>query len=149
MPEVIDHSDGGEPLGETMMETIPDSLMFTWESQRDQFPRFGPPGLTRMYVNSFDDGLEPLRDSDDPPVSVYLFRDSIGLLRGIAYRYGSGLELEERGNVSVWVDPARRRQKIGTRLVAAVVADWKPDFRAQRYSETGRLFMESLDLGPR
>ena len=114
--------------------TIPDWAMLSWESQANQYPPFGEPGV------SYFKGDLPSGNY----VDCLLWRDQGGILRGILNHYPFKSKWEEIGNINVWVQPGHRRQGIATALMEEAMNRWPIDMRQQRYSAEGAALVERL-----
>jgi GNAT superfamily N-acetyltransferase len=114
--------------------TLPDFLLFTWESQVVQYPLTGPPGIG--YFKGEVEGVEDW-------VDCLLYRDKTGRVRGICNHYPTTNEFEDAGNVNIWVDPAWQRRGIGTQLLDEAHRRWPIDLRQQRYSFSGARFAQA------
>lgn len=114
--------------------SIPDFLMFSFESQAEQFPLTGKPGLT-----------ESVEHVGDLEIDTLLWRVSpSGFLVGILYYYPQdcfeidGTLLEKAGNFNIYVRRDDRRRGIGTILMREAMNRWPIDFAQQRYTAAGR-----------
>lgn len=114
--------------------SIPVWAMLDWAGQAEQYPPFGPPGI------SYFPGPLPSGNV----VDCLLWRDEGGILRGILNHYPFESRWEKIGNVNVWVAPGHQRQGIGTRLVEEAMNRWPIDFQQQRYSAEGVALYEGL-----
>lgn len=124
---------------------IPDELMFSWESQRRQFDNIRPDissdGEGTYYIR-IDKTIEENFD-DDTWIDCLIRRDKDGRLVGILYHYPVELPLERSGNFNIWVDPRERRKGHGTALITEAVKRFKINFVRQRYSVTGKKFIDA------
>lgn len=114
----------------------PHGPAFSWESQRDQYPVQGQPGITYRS--------EPTEYGN---VDCLLFYDSLGLLRGILNHYPfdaiglDGLEIEITGNFNLYVDASYRRRGVGTILLDEAMSRWPIKIEQQTYTSDGVQFI--------
>ncbi|SRR6266540_5451457 len=111
--------------------TVPDFPVVFFTQQLTYFSPTGTPGLSheRHTVPEY---------SPDAIVDCLLWRGEDGTLLGILYYYPNDVPLYERaGNVNILVDPDRRREGIGTRLLAEAYRRWLLDFDTQDYTSAG------------
>lgn len=121
--------------------------MWSWDFMARQFPRTGPPGLAYerkddVVVGTFPTGEGDLVGEIVTAVDTLTVRNRKGRLVGVLSHYPFEIEiggtvLEHAGNVSVWVDPRRRRRGIGTLLIAEADRRWSIDWSAQTYTTGG------------
>lgn len=135
------HPDTPMPERETWRPKMIFGFVFTWESQAEQYARFGLPGITyeRHYANEED-------APPGAPVDCLLMRDVHGKLVGILNHYPESDPggLEQAGNINVWVRPDRQKRGIGTALVRAAQERWPINFQQQRYSPEGLKLLSAL-----
>jgi ribosomal protein S18 acetylase RimI-like enzyme len=109
-------------------------MAFTRDSQKDQYPALGDPGI------SYFAGVTP-----DGNVDCLLYRDVSGEVIGILNYYSIDFPpWETAGSANVWVDPKRQREGIGTALWLEAVARYNVDPTVQRYTNLGAKFINSL-----
>jgi GNAT superfamily N-acetyltransferase len=112
---------------------------FTWESQAEQYPPTGQPGVS-YFRGDMSDGFGP-----GAHIDCLLFRDASGVLVGILNHYPMDFPpYEQAGNVLVIVREDRQRRGIGTRLVREAMTRWPVDPYAQRYTQPGADFVRAL-----
>lgn len=121
--------------------TIPDSEVYSWESQIWQYRDAPAPpvgGIT-YYPGRLDDG----RVVD---CLLYWKPDYSGRLRivGILNHYGWDSDLEQRGNVNIWVRRTHRRQGVATALWGEAVRRWHVNLDQQRFTRAGAALAEHL-----
>lgn len=105
---------------------------FTWQSQVKQYPPAGEPGMG-YFAGS-------LSDPDLPPVDCLLWRSDDGALRGILNHFPVDYPpWEQAGNITLIVDPTRRRQGIAHRLLAEADRRWDVPWTQQGYTKDGLL----------
>lgn len=106
----------------------------TYERKSDvvvgTFPQCQPDGVTFIQVEVCTE------------VDTLTYRNRKGRLVGIVSRFPAeimfgGAVLEAKGNVSLWVDPTRRRRGIGMLMIAEVDRRWSPDWSARTYTAGG------------
>lgn len=127
------------------MEATVDQLNFTFDEQVHQHARHGPPGISYVRRTVPVAAITHRRSGErilmvpDTPVEVLLHRNRKGRVTGILYYYPDGIEgWEEPGNVTVFIDPARQRRGIGTKLLAEALHRWPAiDLEQQSYTEGG------------
>lgn len=127
--------------------TIPDSELYSWESQVCQFPKVGKPGLS--YCEFCVCGRRACSAGTEScgrmPVDTFLFRNNKGHLVGVLYHYATDSDYEKRGNVNIWIRPDRQRRGIGTKLVEYAIRKLGPiNFDQQRYTAAGAAFAEKF-----
>lgn len=124
------------PRKRLQLRVYPDAVPYSWESQVAQYPRLGAPGVE---YRTGDTGFAK-------PVNCLLWRDEDGLVHGILNHYPIDMPpWEKAGNVNVFVDPARRREGIATRLVREAQRMFGPiDFEQQRFTESGAALAVTL-----
>lgn len=130
--------------------SVPGEGQWSWDSQARQYPRTGKPGIT--YLRSKTTVAQLVGRRTDRNIDVAATIDTLlhysatGKLNGILCHYPDRLAvtfaldeivLEEAGNVSMWVDPRRRRRGIGLALLAAADDRWHPDWSTQTYTVAG------------
>ena len=104
---------------------------FPFASQVCQYPKHGPPGL------GYFKGVI----SDFAHVDALLWRDEMGLVRGILNHYPQDFFPDEsKGNVNIFIEPAAKRTGIATRLLTEAIARWGVNFEQQRFTKEGRAF---------
>lgn len=113
--------------------------VFPWQSQREQYPASHDPGFVLQVV-----------EVDSHPVECLLMYDDDRELVGILNRYPSGYPgLEEPMAINIWVDPARQRRGLGTRLMAEGERRWGPyDWDAQQVTSAGHGLFEAYRNAP-
>lgn len=105
--------------------------VFSWESQYNQYPKRGVPGI-KYFGGHTESGT----------VDCLLYFDDNGRLRGILNHYPFTLyPFESKGNVNIFVDPKRRRQGIATALLTEAMKRWDVDLEQQQYTEEGEQFI--------
>ena len=114
-------------------------LVYTWESQACQYAPKGEPGIgyELHHANEYD-------APPGAPVDCLLMRDRRGDLVGILNHYPTTSDLEEAGNVNIWVRPDRQKRGIASRLVREAQSRWEINFLQQRYSPAGLKLLASL-----
>jgi hypothetical protein len=115
---------------------------FTWKSQAEQYLNRGEPDgyrYERHYANEHD-------APPGAPVDCLLRFDEKGLLVGILNHYPEGGEddLEQAGNVNLWVRPNRQRQGIATALLIEANRKWHIDINQQKLTPDGVVFLRGL-----
>jgi GNAT superfamily N-acetyltransferase len=116
--------------------------VYTWESQADQYARYGDPGVgyERHYADGEDKGPEC-------PVDCLLFRGESGLLLGILNHYPEADPggFEQAGNINIWVKEDQQGRGIGRTLVREAKKRWGLHVEQQRYSDAGLAFLKAMD----
>lgn len=128
--------------------TFPAELVFTWQSQVDQYAATGEPGVTYEvnHINGITGEAADGTRVANPPVDCLLWRDAAGTLRGILNHYPVAILLyEDAGNVNLWVDPSCQRQGIATALLDAAMARWPIDLDQQAYTPAGEAFINTWE----
>lgn len=112
-----------------VLRVYPEAVTYSWESQVEQYPRLGAPGI--QYFAGDVGALKP--------VDCLLWRDEQGLVHGILNYYSIDFPPHEQaGNINIFIDPQRRRQGIGSALLREAHRRWGPiDWNQQRYTESG------------
>jgi GNAT superfamily N-acetyltransferase len=101
--------------------------MLGWETQVDQYPPKGAPGL------SYFPGVTPLGTID-----CLLWRNEAGELVGIFNHYPFRTpEGQEPGTFNVWVKPGWQRRGIASRLANEALRRWTIDLARQKYTAEG------------
>lgn len=121
-----------------------DLTIYPWESQVNQYPKVGKPGID-LFIGEISVGRvqfdgEDVLDARCNYVECLLYRNNKGHVIGILNYYRWGVEgFEEPGNVNVWVHPRRHRRGIGTALLTEAEKRFGPiNFHQQTYSTAGR-----------
>jgi len=115
-------------------------LNFDFQSQADQYPEKGKPGVS--YFKGVID--------DESYVDALLWRDKQGKVRGIFNHYPMEFPgFEKKGNFNMMVDPEFQRQGIARQLFAEADRRWKLDLKQQTWTKDGRQFIQSLLKKPR
>jgi GNAT superfamily N-acetyltransferase len=112
--------------------------IFSWESQAAQYAFRSEPGihLERHHVGEL---------GNQTVIDCLLSRDEMGMLIGILNHYAdNNSELEQEGNINIWVKPDHQRQGVGTALIAEAVRRWGIDFNQQRYTNEGFALIQSF-----
>lgn len=119
------------PSGETV-RLIEDFLMgpiYPWNSQADQYPPVGTPGVTYFA------GKLP---NNPVPIDCLLYYSPEGELRGIANHYAVDYPpMEVAGNFLVLVHPKYQNRGVGTALLDELVRRYDVNFTQQKYSRKG------------
>lgn len=110
----------------TFNVTLAADFLFSWESQANQYPAKGRPGV------SYFAGETPLGTVD-----CLLYRDIKGNVVGILNHYGFDSIWEKPGNVNIWVRPDKQRRGIATLLVREAARRWDVNLDQQRFTESG------------
>lgn len=140
----------GAKGGETFTVSIPDHLMYPFESQSRQFPASGPLGLSHEHheVRNYN-AAGALVVS---PVECLLWRNLGGELVGILYYYPDdafefdGSQLEAAGNVNVYIRSDWRGKGVGTKLGVEADKRWGPiDLAQQRYTTGGAALARAIE----
>lgn len=133
------------------MNTIPETLavlklfkphiqqreVFTWDSQKVQYPPFGPPG-----VNYFRGDFPTGHRYSGLWVDCLLSRSEQGILQGVLNYYSFDLPpFEQRGTVNLFIDPKHKRQGIATALLDEAFLRFSINLLQQRYSPSGLAFI--------
>lgn len=121
---------------------IPDALLFSWDSQANQYHAFDVAD-TVVYERHYAPDDKP----SGTPVDCLLYYDRQGTLAGILNHYPTTCDLEDAGNVNVWVRPDAQRQGIGRRLIADAARRWTLDPAQQRYTRAGAMWTKALLTG--
>lgn len=141
--------------GELQEPSIPETFLYSWESQCRQYDKVGTPGFaweSHAVTGLFDEHGTPV----DGPVDCLLYRNSKGHLIGILNYYPMttyesplmahlGMPVESAGNINLWVRPDRQGRHIGTRLILrAQKKHGQINIPQQRLTASGRAFAEKL-----
>lgn len=128
----------------TIIPIIPDEAMFTFESQRVQFPDKGGPGLEHLVVDLESKQLHPVGTIPEQSVIIHCltWRALSGELVGILYYYATNSYWERRGNVNIFISPDWLRKGIGTKLLDYAFTQWDVNIEQQRYSLSGAYFIK-------
>jgi hypothetical protein len=115
--------------------------VFSWESQANQHPRRGGPGIVHRHVVM-------AQRRGPSPIECLLFYKEVkpnepGYLVGIMYYYPEGTDLERAGAINVWVKPNQRRQGIASILGVEAENRWDVDWSIQRYTREGAAAVSS------
>ena len=102
-------------------------VAFTWESQAVQYPDKRAPGIYHELCDLSYAGR----------VSCLLYYDHDAILRGILNYYVGCDEIEQDGNVNIFVDPATQRRGIGMALLAEADRRWHLHFGQQTVTPGG------------
>lgn len=135
------------------------SVVYSFESQRMQYPVTGEPGIGYFAGEIKDYGI----------VDCLLFRGEDGLLLGVLNHYpldspnphygtvlgslfGEPEFIERAGNVNIFIHPEHKREGIATALVDEAISRWTIDFQQQQYTDEGVEFiaryLEKREDGP-
>lgn len=118
--------------------SIPAEFVYAWESQVKQYDLRGKPGIVQERHALGELGALDI-------VDCLLWRDDLGLLRGILNYYQTDNEFEQAGNCNIWVDPGWQRTGVGTELVREALRRWDIDPDRQRYTEAGLAFVAAVE----
>lgn len=114
--------------------SIPQSLMFSWASQVQQYPWRGPEGI------SYFAGVMP-----NGTVHCLLYRERRGHVVGILNYYDKDFPpFEKAGNVNIFIHKNFKRRGIGTALWKEAQRRWPVTLVGQRYSPEGAEFARAL-----
>jgi GNAT superfamily N-acetyltransferase len=117
----------GTPEVLNLKVSIPDQMLYDWESQARQWPKVGRPGIAYERVEAYGN-----------PIDSWVFRNRKGHVVGMLYWYVTDSPLEKAGNVNIWVRPDRQRRGIGTALIQAAERRNGPiNLEQQRYTAAG------------
>src|SRR6516165_6204371 len=96
--------------------TISAAFCYSWEGQAHQYFNTGEPTSIR-YERYY--ACEEDREGFGPPVDCLLHFDERGLLVAMLNHYpkGEAGELEQAGNVNLWVRPSHQRRGFASRLL--------------------------------
>lgn len=112
-------------------------IPFSWESQRDQYPADHEPGF--RYT------VEHVEAYPDHPIDCLVLYGGDRKIAAILNHFPLGVPgWEEPRAMMLYVDPARRRQGLGTRMLREAERLWGPvDWDAQHVTPEGRALAES------
>ncbi|MGV8972202.1 MAG: GNAT family N-acetyltransferase [Rhodoglobus sp.] len=119
------------PPASKMVPAMPD---WYFADQAPQYPATGPDGVSYF---------KGVIDSKNHVDCLLFYKD--GALVGILNHFPQDFPAagERKGNITVIVDPAHRRQRIGAELTAEAVKRWDVDLSAQDTTPMGRAFLDA------
>lgn len=109
-------------------------MAYTWESQACQYPKKNRPGI--HYFPG---------DTPWGTVDCLLYYGVNRRLWGVLNYYSKDFPLEQKGNVNIIVDPARRRRGVARALVSEARQRWGPfNVDQQDVTPEGEALVRSL-----
>ena len=111
-----------------------------WASQAIQY-------TVRTDIERIDGITTWTVPQDEAPVPIIcLLAHQGGLLLGILNYYpeGSGLTMEQPGDIMLIIDPGYRRLGIGTHLLTRAIEVWGVDLMSQCYTDEGWELAQSV-----
>jgi GNAT superfamily N-acetyltransferase len=124
------------------------SVVYSFESQRMQYPVKGDPGIGYFAGEVKDYGI----------VDCLLFRDKSGELLGVLNHYpkdapnpnygtalgrifGEAEFIERAGNINIFIHPLYKREGIASALLDEAQNRWEINFQQQQYTDEGADFI--------
>lgn len=130
---------------------------FDWESQAQQYPERGQPGLdVEQHYVDLASGMEVFppqprglwwqTDMSMTKIDCLLMRDEVGVLVGILNHYDGRHPIEPTADaVNLWIRPDMQRRGLGRTMVLDAVRRWPGvTWEKQRYTPQGLALLESL-----
>lgn len=108
-------------------------VIFSWESQAEQYPEKGEPGIEHTTVRC---GISV--------VDCLLYRDESGCLVGILNHYNEFNPWEKPGSCNVWVHPDHQRRGVASALLRDAYHRWPLKNEDQEWSREGHAWITGL-----
>ena len=138
-------TSGGDYAGDVPKGGFSATLPFigsgmTFDNQRSQYPKKGPPG-----IGYFKGVIDSKRYVD-----CLLYRDKKGVVIGILNHFPKAMPpYEKKGNVTLFVDPTQQRQGIGSKLMREAGKRWNINLAQQAYTREGAALANALARRPK